>query len=155
MIIWHSLNIKYNYTKLAFRLIANFKFAMLYVCKTETMCWFRVTKTTANNFSVTNLVVFARRTQPPNQSGPTATSTRTSADPNYRATCSALYANPSALHVGSANSYHNSSHDQRNLMNHSRWWVKHNNKNTNNKFNNNNNNINKNNNIVLSIWVKG
>ncbi|XP_060869241.1 band 4.1-like protein 4 isoform X2 [Metopolophium dirhodum] len=63
------------------------------------------------------------RTQQPNQSGPTATTTtRTSADQNYRATCSALYANPSALHImGSANSYHHSSHDQRNLMNHSRW----------------------------------
>ncbi|XP_015378725.1 PREDICTED: band 4.1-like protein 4 isoform X2 [Diuraphis noxia] len=58
------------------------------------------------------------RTQQPNQSGPT---TRTSADPNCRATCSALYANPSTLHVGSANSYHHTSHDQRNPMNHSRW----------------------------------
>ncbi|XP_025195589.1 band 4.1-like protein 4 isoform X3 [Melanaphis sacchari] len=61
----------------------------------------------------------AKRTQQSNQSG--LTTTRTSADPNYRATCSALYANPSALHVGSANSYRHSSQDQRNLMNHSRW----------------------------------
>ncbi|KAE9524940.1 hypothetical protein AGLY_014990 [Aphis glycines] len=60
------------------------------------------------------------RTQQSNQNG-LITTTRTSADPNYRTTSSALYANPSTLHVGSVNSYRHSSQDQRNLMNHSRW----------------------------------
>ncbi|CAH1722693.1 unnamed protein product [Aphis gossypii] len=62
----------------------------------------------------------AKRTQQSNQNG-LITTTRTSADPNYRTTSSALYANPSTLHVGSVNSYRHSSQDQRNLMNHSRW----------------------------------
>lgn len=47
---------------------------------------------------------------------------RTAADLNTsEATCSALYASPSTL-LGTTN-YSNSSHDQRNLLNHSRWWV--------------------------------
>ncbi|XP_025419014.1 band 4.1-like protein 4 [Sipha flava] len=43
---------------------------------------------------------------------------RSAGDPNTKATCSALYANPSTL-LGTTTNF--SSHDQRNLLNHSRW----------------------------------
>lgn len=63
-------------------------------------------------------IFIAYRMQQPNQHNMIV---RTTIDPNNKATCSALYANPSTLLGSTMTNHYNSSHDQRNLMNHSRW----------------------------------